>query len=331
MIRPVPARRIDRFAASPIYRSANLSLAGVVGLLTVGVAAAAADAPRKLVPPAAASPAAARKTIVDSAVTPAGGGCRHCASGGCRHGHSGHGHHAGCRNGQCVPYCPVRPDKFGFYDTQWRKWPGQGVVPASATEMATPSLPPKSELPNVDQESFGPPAGDAAEPVPGRPAPEARQTPALQEPVDPLPVIPETDPQPPEATEPVVPTPRPEPPPAPEPEAAPPAQEPAAELPREAPAEPAQPVAPEAPAPTAPEKPSDDLFDEAATGRVRRVFVAAREGEPLQAPASGVRQVSHRSPAKSASASERPAATGKNVPRVSFDPRAEAEALRTIR
>lgn len=327
MIRPVPAFRIDRFAASPIIRNAKLSLAGVIGLLTVGVTAAA-DAPRKLVPPAAASPAAARKTIVDSAVMPAGGGCRHCASGGCRHGHSGHGHHAGCRNGQCVPYCPVRPDKFGFYDTQWRKWPGQGVVPTSATEMATPVLPPKSELPNVDQESFGPPAGDVADPAPARPALESRQTPAPQQPADPLPVIPEPEPQQPETAEPDVPAPQPEPPPAPEPEAIKPAQEPAAEAPA---AEPTQPVAPETPAPKAPEKKSDDLFDEAATGRVQRVFVAARDGEARQPSASNVRQVSHRSPATAAPASGRPAATGKNVPRVSFDPRAEAEALRTIR
>ena len=91
------------------------------------------------------------KTVVDHAVVPAGGlHCRHCGPGGCRvHG----GHMAGCRDGLCVPHCPVRPSQYGYYHTQWRRWPGQGVVPTSAEQAATPVAPPASQVPTVDEES----------------------------------------------------------------------------------------------------------------------------------------------------------------------------------
>ena len=52
-----------------------------------------------------------------------------------------------------MPFCPVRPSTFGFYGTQWRRWPGQGVVPASAEDAATPMPPPKSAVPGPDEES----------------------------------------------------------------------------------------------------------------------------------------------------------------------------------
>lgn len=94
-----------------------------------------------------------RPAIVDQDVTPAGGcrGCRepHCPR--CR------GlHHAGCRNGLCHPHCPVRPQEFGFYGTQWRRWPRQGVVPAGLEVPATPAVPPRSAVPKVNEESLLP-------------------------------------------------------------------------------------------------------------------------------------------------------------------------------
>jgi hypothetical protein len=108
-------------------------------------------------PQAETGVAAGRRTIVDHAVVPAGGArCPQCPGGRCRHGQGHHrssGHHPDCRHGQCVPYCPVRPSEFGFYGTQWRRWPGQGVVPVSAEQAATPMVPPKSEVPGPDEES----------------------------------------------------------------------------------------------------------------------------------------------------------------------------------
>jgi len=65
----------------------------------------------------------------------------------------GHCANGGCGKPGCPAQCPVRPDRFGFYGTQWRSWPGQGVVQASFTEAATPVRPPKSEVPDADEES----------------------------------------------------------------------------------------------------------------------------------------------------------------------------------
>jgi hypothetical protein len=81
-----------------------------------------------------------------------------------------------CGNGNCgqpgcPAYCPVRPCEFGFYGTQWRTWPGQGVVQqAGYDEAAAPVSPPKSEVPTADEES---PAtiDTGAEPAPPEPAP----------------------------------------------------------------------------------------------------------------------------------------------------------------
>jgi len=78
-----------------------------------------------------------------------------------------------CRPGAggCPP-AVVRPSQFGYYATNWRKWPGPVAVPVSVRNGATPALPPKSMIPGVDQESSPqtqPPAGGG---VPG-PAPVA--------------------------------------------------------------------------------------------------------------------------------------------------------------
>lgn len=116
--------------------------------------------------PAGPVPTPARAKF-DPAVVPAGGVAgRHCPRG------PGLCHHAHCRDGQCVPYCPVRPGQFGYYGTQWRRWPGQGVVQAAAFDSATPALPPKSAVPRADEESPRRPADELPVPEPiGDPQP----------------------------------------------------------------------------------------------------------------------------------------------------------------
>jgi hypothetical protein len=84
--------------------------------------------------------------------------------------HGGHGHHQGCRNGHCVPHCPVRPGQFGYHGTEWRRWPGTGVVPVSAVSDAVPVRPPRSVVPGPDEESPRR-LDDDADPNPGNPAP----------------------------------------------------------------------------------------------------------------------------------------------------------------
>lgn len=163
--------------------------------------------------PASAAPAAAgrasqavparSKTMVDHAVVPAGGAaCRH----GCRiHGspsglHAG-GHLADCRDGLCAPHCPVRPSEYGFYRTEWRRWPGQRVVPASAAEAAVPVAPPASQVPTAEEESpalppdeaatpdaesdAATPAGSDLQPTPGQELEEALPTDPIPEQSDP--------------------------------------------------------------------------------------------------------------------------------------------------
>ena len=67
----------------------------------------------------------------------------------------------------CPAHCPVRPATFGYYDTQWRTWPGHGIEQVSRTEPAAPVMPPKSEVPKADEESpvpgFDSAQGDATE------------------------------------------------------------------------------------------------------------------------------------------------------------------------
>lgn len=72
----------------------------------------------------------------------------------------GHGKHAGagCRGGRCDDQCVVRPDRFGFYETQWRQWPGLRVVQAAAAEDLTPESPPRLQLPDEKEESLDPKA-----------------------------------------------------------------------------------------------------------------------------------------------------------------------------
>ena len=133
----------------------------------------------------------ARSHKVDHAVLPAGGAaagqarCSQCQKAACpqcrlsephHHAHA----HAQCQHGLCPAHCPVRPDVFGFYGTQWRRWPGSGVVQASNNEAATPARPPLAEVPGVEEESLVPDAAAADLPAPAAVDPEAsdRSSPA---------------------------------------------------------------------------------------------------------------------------------------------------------
>ena len=102
----------------------------------------------------------------------------------------GFAHHAGsqrcngqCRDGGCPAHCPVRPQTFGFYGTQWRPWPTQVAEETRDVRAATPVPPPKSAVPGIDEESLksaeeGSPATEL--PVPDMfpdPAPEAEARP----------------------------------------------------------------------------------------------------------------------------------------------------------
>lgn len=259
---------------------------------------AVADQSTRVAPSRAASQgrSVGGRTMVDPAVQPAGGGgCRECGPAGCRHCHK---HHHGCRDGVCVPSCPVRPGTFGYYGTQWRRWPGQGVVPVSATQSTMPVQPPKSAVPSADEESFAPKpdelpepdAGmlDADGPVAPEPAVEPAEAPAAEDRSG--------------VTEPTAEEKRP----APE-----------ADNPRVEPAE--KPAA----------KPADDnLFDDSSARKVRRK-IPVHTASGMQAASSG-RVVAAAHAEEDAPA--RPVAGGnRSVPRVAFDPRNAAPRMDSTR
>jgi hypothetical protein len=289
------------------------------------------------------------RAVVDHAVQPAGGAaCRECGPGGCQHRQPNHGHHRNCRDGACVPYCPVRPGTFGFYGTQWRRWPGQGVVPVSNEEAATPAVPPKSEVPGADEESIGPKPSEL--PEPDMPAADG---------MDPgmdrrgnagdMPFPPEPDAAP--AEEPTT-------------ERAPAAAEPPAAVePREVPqAEESKPAQPEATAPK-PRPQDENLFDDSAARKLRRkIPVVSMPAGRLPAGKTTVGKTSAvggaQAPRRESTGRVRPAnherdeaaseiapaaapvgaprsagaaAKPRTVPRVPFDPRAETARMRQAR
>jgi hypothetical protein len=278
-----------------------------------GVVAQAAEAPS----------AAPRPRIVDPAIQPAGGvSCTACETGGCRHSHGGlHGHHGGCRDGVCVPYCPVRPHQFGFYGTQWRRWPGQQIVPVSAERDAVPVSPPRSAVPGPTEESMNPQGDDqtgAADPSDSTPAPLPPSRQPLPEPTEEpgrLQTTPESRPQP----EPAL---QRDPEPKQEPARVPPA-EPAAESPATPPAQPD--ADPGQPAPETKPRPEDEnLFEVLSGWRARRTFPVGKAGgsdaATTEAGVAAARRVGHTE-----------AAAVRAVPRVPFDPAAETRRLRNTR
>lgn len=171
----------------------------------------------------------------------------------------GHGSHAGagCRGGRCDDHCVVRPDRFGFYETQWRQWPGLRVVQAAAAEELTPASPPRLQLPEEKEESLDPKAAvefGVDEPPEG---PDATTLPGLGPPVPrPEPRPPAAEPKP-TAEEPLIPA-RPAAPKTPE---LPPKRTPKDDVESE--------PKPDAKPPAVPARPSanDNLFDEAAHRR----------------------------------------------------------------
>jgi len=124
----------------------------------------------------------ARSPKVDHAVMPAGGmaagqtRCGHCQKAACpqcRLAEPDNHAHSQCQHGLCPAHCPVRPEVFGFYGTQWRRWPGSGVVPASNNEAATPARPPRAEVPGAEEESLAPDAAAEDLPVPAAVDPQS--------------------------------------------------------------------------------------------------------------------------------------------------------------
>ena len=287
----------------------------------------------------------ARARVSDPAVVPAGGmACPSCGPGGCRTAHGKHqGHHAGCRDGVCVPYCPVRPQQFGFYGTQWRRWPGSDVVPVSGMRDAGPVAPPRSAVPGPNEESMNPEAGQetAADPgvSPGAaptplatprelpPEPLSRLQPTVEPPA-PKVLEPEAEmqPEPPAKLQPE-PVPDAKPVPVPEPEPVPESKpvlepNPVPKLePKPVPADPS------APAPGLKPRPEDENLFEAVSGvvpgwRAQRRFAVG-------AAATRVSTLSDTGRVEPASHLE--GADPNRVPRVSFDPAAETRRLRSIR
>ncbi len=124
----------------------SMAFAGVSGRCGEPVAVA----PKKL----AVSP---RAVVIDSQVQQASG-IQHavCRNPNCQHAvHVPTGRCNGhCKSGTCPAHCPVRPESFGFYGTQWRVWPGQAEVKAVEYDAATPDSPPASAVPDVDEESL---------------------------------------------------------------------------------------------------------------------------------------------------------------------------------
>lgn len=285
-----PARRNLPIA---VARKAVRALPLLAALAAVTAQAApASDAARRPTQPQAS------RTIVDREVQLAGGACHQCGPAGCKH-----GHHRDCRDGACVPYCPVRPSTFGFYGTQWRRWPGSGVVPVSNEQATTPVKPPKSSVPGPDEESMGPKPSEL--PEPDFPADDSGAGEGRGD-IAPEPLTPE--PTTPAAEE--------------------PSQEPAAE--RGAP-EPKADAKPEA-APAKPRPQDENLFDDSAARRVRRKIPVAATPRPTQsaqrASAGRVQPVTHQ---EAAVAPKNPAAgkaSARAVPRVPFDPRKESDQLR---
>ncbi len=278
--------------------------------------------------PGGAAPGRGR--VVDPAVVPAGGVCTACGPAGCRH-HAGglHGHHSGCRDGVCVPYCPVRPQQFGYYGTRWRRWPGQDIVQVSGAREAAPVQPPRSAVPGAGEESMAPrtlePPMDAgqvpvdtdrnpAPPIPAETAPPAGREvpepePATQPEPDPAPQpkpMPEPGPVPPPA--PVI-EPDPTPEPNPTPESGPTAQPEPAPKPEPKPAPKPEPAA------------EDENLFEVLSGsgwRAKRRFPASVS--QATSPPGSVAPTAHVTPAES-----------RGVPRVEFDPAAETRRLRSSR
>lgn len=97
---------------------------------------------------------------------------------------------AACRDGGCEPHCPTRPGQFGYYPTQWRRWPGAGPQPAAARDATTPAAPAPSVVPGPDEESpitpLPPIPGAAASAIRAHRAPVLPESPGVGERIEKL-------------------------------------------------------------------------------------------------------------------------------------------------
>jgi hypothetical protein len=88
----------------------------------------------------------------------------------------------------------VRPEVFGFYGTQWRKWPGSAAVRTSFQEEATPVRPPRAEVPKATEESLQSPdataEGETKNTEPTQPDAAAEDLPPVKRGVDEAPKVP---------------------------------------------------------------------------------------------------------------------------------------------
>lgn len=67
-----------------------------------------------------------------------------------------------CRDGRCEPHCAVRPGQFGYYATQWRRWPGGEPPTSEPGDSRTPAPPARSVVPSPEEESPPLPAAPPA-------------------------------------------------------------------------------------------------------------------------------------------------------------------------
>lgn len=167
-----------RAAASPQGQRAMAATAPAkrTGKGPAGSAAATATRSRT---PTGARAAASGVQQTSATVTPEGGvvlaggamaiaDCRQCGRqdcGKCRPAGGRLGLHCNgqCEQGGCPAHCPVRPDQFGYYATRWRSWPGQGVKQVGHFDPATtPVVPPRSEVPGMEEELALPSQRDEA-------------------------------------------------------------------------------------------------------------------------------------------------------------------------
>lgn len=213
-IPPLPARAVALFVVRRLgMPCATVAVATAFVAYHAGAATGAEPADRSGVVLAVPG-----DNATGSGVVPAGG-ARHratkgdsCAPADCpqcqARKHSRH-HSGGPEIPGCPAHCPVRPDRFGYYQTNWRRWPGNVVKPASFEENAVPVSPPKSVVPGIDEEGGAAdeameeeggdadtlPEPNAAAPQPGAATAEKPAAPAEPvPPVTPAPVVEKEEP-----------------------------------------------------------------------------------------------------------------------------------------
>lgn len=103
---------------------------------------------------------------------------------GFQHPAPGHVCRGECRGVGCPTHCPVRPQTFGFYRTQWRAWPTDTVAAGGDSRASIPVPAPASAVPGIDEESLRPSDEESAGREPPSPdgieLPQPEVTPATE-------------------------------------------------------------------------------------------------------------------------------------------------------